>query len=678
MILARQELEKIYEEIRKRGEKSIYEKFCAFSKYLISIKLNKDNLESENQVIEFSKLKIEPGANISAAVIFFIISLSTFLVMLFVLNLLQFFFYFLAVCSFVSFLVYYYPYLKLKIVRASASSEMVLCITYMTISLSQTPNLENAVVFAYENLTGPIKKDLGDLIKKFFEGKIFNFKDGLNYIADKWYKEGKEFSEALKLLISYSESPYENKAMLDSALSMIVDDSYARMERYARDLRLPTTALVVLGIILPVIGLVLIPMMTIFLPEMLNIFGVLFIYDVFLPFILFLLTTFIIEGRPLTASPVILKNPFEMKLLGRNMNIFLVLSIISIIVIFGFSGYVYRNIKNYEFCSAWAKDSFSSDKKPENLELNIDQCKDVLSNLLGSITPSLLMLFIPSLIFSVPLFSVTNAPIKTRNRIRAVESELPTCLLEIGYGVKSGKPLEIAIRNSIFKSSSFETTKMFEKLKDNISFGYTVKNAIFDKDVGVLKYYNSALITYIFRIITEIAEKGTFYLHKSLLTLSDYLKTVSKLQNKIDDIISEPLSTLKFMAFVLTPLVSGIAISLAMIILGILSALTIKIGGIVPPEATGIPSIGLPFISLFNSSTVSPALFQIAIGIYMIEMCIIYGVLINGLENGFDFVVGVNYIAKIIGISMLIYVAVSITIYLMLSGLVTSLLEMGV
>jgi hypothetical protein len=315
---------------------------------------------------------------------------------------------------------------------------------------------------------------------------------------------------------------------------------------------------------------------------------------------------------------------------------------------------------------------------PENLKLNVEECKSVLSDLLGSSLYSLLLLFSVAFTFSIPLLFITQSPIKKRDKIRKVESELPMGLLEIGYSVKAGRPFEVAILKSIFKSTSFETTKLFNRLKENISLGYTVKNAIFDENVGVLKYYNSALLHSIFKVIIDVSEKGTIYLHKALITFSGYLRTVTKLQNKIDDMISESVSTLKFMAFVLTPIVSGVAISLAMIILGILSALLIKLGGILPTDTSGIPSIGMPFIDLFGASSVSPSIFQLAIGIYLLEMCIIYGIFINGLENGFDNVVGINYISKIIIISMVIFVSVSVIIYLSLSGLMASLLEIGV
>lgn len=672
------ELKKIYEEIIKERKKNLYENFCSFSRAIIKIKLSGDRLENEKETIQFSRLKIEPGANISASAIFFLISFLIPISLLYFFNFFQYFIYVFVISGFISFLIYYYPHLKMKVVRASASSEMVLCITYMTISLSQVPNLENAVVFAYKNLAGPIKKDLEDLIIKFFEGQIFNFKDGLNYIADKWYKEGKEFSEALKLLISYSENSYENETMLDTALNMIVDDSYFRMEKYARELRLPTTAIVVLGIILPVIGLVLIPMLTIFLPEMLDMFGVFFIYDIFLPFILFFLITFVMEGRPLTTSPIILENPLETEFFGRSLNILIPLSLIAIILIFYFGNSVYQSSRNYQLCTIWAKNTFSSEKMPENLKLNVEECKAVLSDLLGSSLYSLLLLFSVAFTFSIPLLFITQSPIKKRDKIRKVESELPMGLLEIGYGVKAGKPFEVAILKSVFKSTSFETTKLFNRLKENISLGYTVKGAVFDDNVGIVKYYNSALLHSIFKVIIDVSEKGTIYLHKALITFSGYLRTVTKLQNKIDDMISESVSTLKFMAFVLTPIVSGVAISLAMIILGILSALLIKLGGILPTDASGIPSIGMPFIDLFGASTVSPSIFQLAIGIYLLEMCIIYGIFINGLENGFDYVVGINYISKIIIISMLIFVSVSVIIYLSLSGLMASLIEIGV
>jgi hypothetical protein len=92
-------------------------------------------------------------------------------------------------------------------------------------------------------------------------------------------------------------------------------------------------------------------------------------------------------------------------------------------------------------------------------------------------------------------------------------------------------------------------------------------------------------------------------------------------------------------------------------------------------EISGIPSIGIPILNVWKTSRISPSIFQLVIGIYLVEISIISGILIVGLETGFDYVVWLNYTAKILFISIIIFVSVSIFIYLSLSGLVESIFE---
>jgi len=673
------EIKSIYEQIERRKKKNIYEMFCDFSFNLLRLKFDENVLKNEENVIKFSGLKIFPTSNISAAAIFFMSSLFAIILFSIFFGLSPFFF-LLLMSFFFTFLIYYYPYLLMKIMRAQASSEMVLCITYMVISLSQVPNLENAIVFAYKNLKGPVKKDLGDILADFINNKIHNFEEGLEKIVDKWYVEAKEFSEALKLLIAYSRNPYKGKKLLDEAVNLAVDNSYQRMERYARNLKLPTTAILVLGLILPIIGLTLIPMITIFLPELLNITGVFFIYNLFLPTILFILVTLVIEGRPLTTSLIKLEggDTFAFKLFGRSIDGFLLLTMIAVSIAVIFGTMIYLDTRNYQMCTSWMNDTFAFDKKPSALNLDINECKELLTDLVSSILKPSLFLLVIVCIFSIPLFLHTNRIIEKMEKIRKIESELGTSLLQIAHNVKIGTPFEASILTMSIKSQNFEIEELFKNLKENLILGKSLKNAFFEEKIGVAHKYNSSLLTSVFDIILDVSSKGSYYLSEALETVSRYLQTLSNLQNKIEDLISDNVSTINFMSFFLNPVVAGVSVALGMIIMAILTALSMNLPNIMPQDVSGIPTMGLPFLDTWKLSTIPPMLFQLVIGIYLIELSIISGYLVTGLEKGFDYTVVINYISKILLVSTFLFLVISIVIYLSLSGLALSIFEIGV
>ncbi|MGC8993670.1 MAG: hypothetical protein ACP5JK_02810, partial [Candidatus Aenigmatarchaeota archaeon] len=614
------------------SRENIYEKLCNFSYSLLRFKFDENFIEKERRIINFCNLNIPPTSNISAAFTIFVV----FFVFSFLLAFpfgFSYFFYFLILSIFFSFLVYYYPYILMRYIRITSSSEMLLSVIYMVISLYRTPNLENAVVFAYKNLKGPLKKDFEMIIRDFNLRKIFTFEEGLKRIIEKWSFEAKEFSESLKLLIEYSRNPYGGEKMLEESIRLVVEESYAKMTRYARELKLPTTAILVLGVILPVIGLTLIPLLTIFLPEILNISAVFFVYDFFLPLLLFSLILMLVESRPLTASSIrIESNPIYINFLGRKLNIFIVSFLIFLPIFLFLVSKIFSDVRTYYACIEWGKAGFEISKKPIP-NISMEECKFYMSDLIyQSISPSIL-LFLFVLFTLLPLYLRNKKYVEKRKRIKDVESELGTLLFQLSHRVSVGVPIEEAVFTLGEKAKTMEVESLIKDLKRNVSVSGSLKYAIFGEN-GVIRKYNSTIISSVFEIIVEISAKGSLYLSKALSTFSRYLKNLSDLQEKIEDLISDNVSTMKFMAYFLIPLVGGVSVSIGLIILGILGNLSIVMSQTLPKEAGGIPSISLPLINLWGASPVSPSLFQLAIGIYVLELCLISSFFIVGLEEG--------------------------------------------
>ena len=656
--------------VKKESLISIYEKFCTFSYNVIRVKFSDEYIEKEEKVLKFCDLKIPPTSNISAAIIFFIISLivTTFISLLFSLSLFPYLF---LIFGFFSFWVYYFPYLLVRYIRIVSSSEMTLCITYMVISLSRTPNLENAVIFTYKNLRGPLRKDFEKIVIDFNLRKIYSIEQGINRIIDKWSAEAREFSNALKLLVEYAKYPSRGEKMLEEAVRLTVDGSYSKMTKYARDLKLPTTAILVLGIILPVIGLTLIPLLTIFIPEMLSMSMVFFFYNIFLPTILFSLIIMLVEGRPMTVSTVInAKDPLAINIIGRRINLLLVSLLILIpISAYLISGILY-DVEKYNACSQWAKTGFDSQKKPNEL-VNIEECRFYLTDLIyQSIKPSLLLISFVLAVFLI-IYIANRKNVGEIEKIRKVETSLGTLLFQLSHKISTGVPFEEAVFSLEEKAQTKEVNDMIRELKKRLSFFGNIRDALMGEN-GLIKKYNSTIMASVFEIIVEISSKGSVYLSRALSTFSRHLQNLSNLQEKIEDLISDNISTLKFMCYFLTPMVGGVSVSIGLIILAILGNLSVSLQQLMPKES-GLPSIGLPMINLWTASSIPPSLFHLAIGIYILELSIISSFLIVGLENGFDKIYFIENLGKITLISLFLFIAISFMVYVFLSGIVISL-----
>jgi Flp pilus assembly protein TadB len=653
--------------------KNVYEKICTLSYSLLRFKFSDEYIEKERRVLEFCNLNIPPTSNISAAFMFFTFSL-VFLIFISFFFGFSLFPYLLAIISFLSFLIYYFPYLLTRYIRIVSSSEMTLCITYMVISLSRVPNLENAIFFAYKNLRGPLKKDFERIVADFNLRKIYSMEEGLKRIIDKWSAEAKEFSDALKLLVEYAKYPYRGEKILEEAVRLTVDGSFSKMTKYARDLKLPTTAILVLGIILPVIGLTLIPLLTIFLQGILDMPMVFFVYDFFLPLVLFSLVLMLVEGRPMTVSTVAgMSNPLVVNLGKGKLNLLLISFLFLLPALLHLLFGIASDAKNYLLCSQWAKAGFDSSKKPVGIDT--EECKFYLTDLVyQSIKPSLLLSMLVLVVF-LPLYVRNKKNIKEAERIRRVEASFGVLLFQLAHKTSSGIPLEEAVFSLEEKSQTPEVEAMIKELKKNLSIFGNIREALLGEQ-GIIKKYNSTIISSVFEIIVEVSSKGSLYLSRALSTFSKYLQNLSNLQEKIEDLISDNISTLKFMSYFLTPIVGGVSVSLGLIILAILGNLSVSLQRLLPKEA-GLPSISLPIINLWGASDVPPSLFHLAIGIYVLELCILSSFFIVGLESGFDATYFIESLGKISLFSFLLFIVVSFVTYVFLSGLAISLFVGG-
>ncbi|MEM0480583.1 MAG: hypothetical protein QXQ14_00105 [Candidatus Aenigmatarchaeota archaeon] len=622
------DVNKIIEEYEKSKKLNFYEKFCNFSYNILKFKLSQEELEKFEEVNKFCRLKIYPASNFSASILFFLISFF-FLVFLSFFIPFSILFFLFTLFTFISFLIYYYPFLLARIIRSVSSSEIMHAIIYMSISLKQVPNLERAIIFTASNLHGYVGLDFKELASKIVFGQE-SAKSGLMKIIDKWQKEAKEFGEALKILISYSENPYSDK-MLEEAVRIVHEDTFSKLEKYSRSLKLPSTIILGLGIILPLLSLTILPLFSIFFPSILSFNVLIIIFNILIPILLFSFILTITSSRPLTSSYLLIEDPFKIKIGNYNLNLILVLSFISLLLFLPLFLDFLNSSKNYELCAVWFSTKFSELRKPQELNLNREECLEILqnTNFLSSAFP-LILLILP---FSLLIFKIRKI-LFIRERTEKIEKEFSSVIFQIGYYLKSGNTLETAIFKGIEKFEKFEIRKFFEKILSNLRVYGNLKEAIFGEK-GAIKDYPSTLIKSFFEVIVETYKRGYYFAGEAMLKLSSFLNSLYKLQDKIEELISDVVSNLKFISVFLVPIITGAGISLAIILVSILNSIALKYLEIPISNETTIP-ISLPFISFSNVVPIYSGSLVFSLGLFVIEIVLISSFLIVSLEKGFE------------------------------------------
>src|SRR3989344_1089441 len=277
-----------YKKFRKENlEKNLshYERLCNYSEKIIKISPDKKDIPLINESIEKLQLDISPEGAMSFAVLIGLsimllgfLTLFVPLAVLFILeqseissliNQVPIFIPFLFLLSGILLIkpLSKYPLKLADNYRLKISNQMVLCILYFITYMRHTSNLENAIRFAGEHLSAPLSLDLRKILWDVETGTFVTIKDSLDNYLKYWKQYNLEFIESFHLIEGSLYEPDEIRRikLLDKSLELILQSVYERMLHFAQDLKTPITMLHMLGVILPILGLVIFPLLGSFL-----------------------------------------------------------------------------------------------------------------------------------------------------------------------------------------------------------------------------------------------------------------------------------------------------------------------------------------------------------------------------------------------------------------------------
>jgi hypothetical protein len=228
---------KEYEEFLKGEAKvrelSIYEKLCGISEKIVPISPWQSLIDKYYEAIMFSHLKISPRGAFSLTLLLtiLVVAIPTVLAVAFSAFSLSTAVLIAVLGAVIFYYLYDYPFHFATMFRIKASAEMVLAIIYMTISMRVSPNIENAIEFSANNLTGALKEDLHQLLWDVYLRKFDSASAALDTFIKKWKRENNEFAEAIYLIkTSTIESTARRERVLDEAVSVMLQGTRERMK----------------------------------------------------------------------------------------------------------------------------------------------------------------------------------------------------------------------------------------------------------------------------------------------------------------------------------------------------------------------------------------------------------------------------------------------------------------
>tara|TARA_Y100000310_G_scaffold138173_1_gene137072 strand:- start:5750 stop:7972 length:2223 start_codon:yes stop_codon:yes gene_type:complete len=637
-------------------ELSRYEKWVKSLGSFITIKLSpKDEIKISKQ-LKVAHLDVIPGQVVGLAIVSFIITffigiiagvagwfigggpgVATFPTL------------FVGLMVVASFFLFYYFYsmpgrLAIKW-KLKAGSQMVPAILYTVIYMKHTSNLERAISFVSQHIEAPLSLDLRKVIWDVETGKFSSIKDSLDNYLDSWRDTSMEFVESFHLIESSLYEPDEGRRVeiLERALRIILDGVHEKMLKYTHTIKSPLTNLYMLGIVLPTLGLALLPLASTLLNGMIKWTHVFVLFNLIIPFLVFYLTLQIMLKRPggYGEAGLLEKNPLYYKYRSKKPYYkafficfpFLLLGLIPLIM--GFTP-----------VPDWL--GIPSDYALADLGLgvfggNLFEFVETDNGVVGpfGFIPLLLSLFIPfsiAMFFALSFSMRTKELIKERDATKDLEKEFNNSLFTLGNRLGDGVPAEIAFARVAESSKGQKTEKFFQIVNTNIqSMGMGLEEAIFNPKRGALIYYPSNLIATSMRILIQSVKKGLNVAAQSLMSISEYVRNIQKINERLRDLLAEVVSDMKSNMTFLAPLLAGIVVGLASMITGILGSLEnmTALGG----GETSIAGFGSieGITELFARINMIPPYFmQIAIGIYIVQIIFILTGTLVTINSGED------------------------------------------
>ncbi|MBU0461839.1 MAG: hypothetical protein KJ574_04610 [Nanoarchaeota archaeon] len=183
--------------------------------------------------------------------------------------------------------------------RLKASNQMVLCVFYVVTYMRHSSNLELAIDFAAEHLGPPLGLDMKRVLWNVETEQYGNIKESLDMYLVTWREWNMEFIESMHLIEGslFEGNETARLEMLDKSLAVILDETYEKMLHYAHNLKSPITMLHMLGIILPILTLVILPLVVSFM-EGIKWYHLAALYDFLLPALVLYLGKNILSSRP--------------------------------------------------------------------------------------------------------------------------------------------------------------------------------------------------------------------------------------------------------------------------------------------------------------------------------------------------------------------------------------------
>ena len=585
---------------------------------------------------------------------------------------------------------------------------MVLCIFYVVTYMRHTSNLELAVRFAAEHLQPPLSLDLKKVLYDVEIGEYDTITDSLEAYLETWRKYNPEFIEGFHLIEgSLLEADEKRRIeLLEKSLDIMLSETYEKMLHYAHNLKSPITTLHMLGIILPILGLVILPLVTSFMGDVAW-YHIAMLYNVALPTGVYYMTKNILSTRPTGYgdSDAGIKTPenpvlFKMGTTEVRAPATWVAGILcACLLLIGLVPVIFHLVApQTEFCinpDPSADRFFFSTTINETtgftpsdcgkqgfafFEYRSSQSPGKEGTIVGpfGLGASVLSLFFPlaiGLSLGVYFSLKTKNVLEQREQTKKLENEFATALFQLGNRLEDGMPAEAAVGRVAEVMQDTVSGNFFDVVSNNIrKLGLGLRDALFHPRIGAVFLFPSAIIESSMKVLVESIRKGPRIAAQSLHNVSRYIREIHQVDERLRDLMADIVSDITSQINFMTPAIAGIVIGITSMITTILGKLSGQIKN-VTAEGASAGGTRLDALSGLFGDGIPTYYFQLVVGIYVVQIIYLLTLMSNGIQNGED-KLGERYaLGQNIKRSTLLYCGIALTVIVIFNAIANKIIQ---
>jgi len=684
-LISKEYLEFLLAEKEAKEPKTKYEKFCRFAGKL-NINPPKAMKKKLEENIVFSTLNVSTASVFSTSIsTFFILTLLALIISYLIVQGITMVVILLILPLAISYYIYSYPSFKAQVLKIQTGDEAIKIILYMVIYLKLHPSFEGAVNFATSHAKGSISTDIKKAMWDLQTGKYKTIEEALSAYMPKWVIWNEDFVRSLTLLYGVLIEPSEQgrERILKKSLSFLLTNTHRKMKEFVENISAPITILHTMGMLLPVMGLMMFPIISMFMHDTVNPFYLGFGYVVVLPLLTYFYMNRILLKRPSAfmvpdiSSHPDLPPPSKFMLKIGKKKIFVPVLPLALII-----GLLIMSYGILHFVDLYSNLHGANLYIQEKLIKK--EAEMTVANILSGLS---ITIGVGASAFSY-FYLKSFQRIKIRNRVKNIENEFQIGLFSLGNYLSEGYPIETAIQKSLDEYEKLGMRKrpvffFFSKLLYNIkSFGKTFEDAIFNKEIGIILYFPSKLIGEILRILSDASQKSSRLLGSIAKTIGSYLEDLNAIEAKIRELLEDVRSGLRVQSSFVIPMICGVTASLGIFMLNMLRLLSCQLQEIEKALGLGLLQGGTYTVSsILNeligsfAKVIPMTLLQAIIGIYTVEIITLFAILLNGIENGFDETSRNYMIAQTLLKGVIFFVVVNIISLLLFGFVILQIME---